>query len=95
MNGATRVLRGYSSGGLQLRVPTAMAERQGQGCHHSVPHPGLPETGTELGPSHPGLILLPSQTVQGSADVNTQGELGFLGKLVTRESGWLPASDRF
>lgn len=62
-----------------------MAERQGQGCHHTVPHPGRPETGTELGPAHPGFILLPGRTVQGSEYVSAQGELGFLGKLVTEE----------
>ena len=80
-----------SSRGLQLMVPTAMAERQDQGCHHTVPHPGLPETGTELGPSHPGLVLLPGQTAQGSEDVSAQGKLGFLGTLVSGESGWLLA----
>lgn len=42
-----------SSRGSQLRAPTMVAERQGQGCHHPVTHPGPPDGGRELGSNVP------------------------------------------
>lgn len=75
-----------SSLGLQLRVPTAMAERQGQDCHHPGPHPALPDSGTEPGPISPGFIFSPAQTVHGSEGGRGWVGRGFLRKLLTGES---------
>lgn len=48
-----------SSLGFRLRMPTAMAERWDQGCHHPVPHPTHPDSGRE--PGFTSLILSPVQ----------------------------------
>lgn len=85
MNGARRVLWGYSSG-CQQRWPRGRAR--------AVTTLGLIQScltvGQSQGPSHLGLILSPAQTAHGSED--GMGRVGgdFLGVAV---DSWLLASD--